>query len=140
LFKNSKLIIKNSFLSLLGLAVVFLGKSAYAQAAIPSVIPSENTNLGGTNAACIGLADRIRMGNIHLAQIPCFIKYFTQTLIGIAGTVSVIMVMYGGFMYILKGEEDKAKFKSTIVNALVGLAISLMAWIIVDLVVRFATE
>lgn len=140
MFKNLKFKIKNFSLLCLGLAVSLLSHPAFAQVPLPSVIPSENTNLGGTNAACIGLADRIRMGNIHLAQIPCFLKYFTQTLIGIAGTISVIMVMYGGFMYILKGEEDKAKFKSTITNALIGLAVSLMAWIIVDLAVRFATE
>ncbi len=145
MLKNLKSKIKNSSLVCLGLAVSFLTHPVFAQAPsdptiIPSVIPQSNANLGGTNAACIGLADRIRMGNIHLAQLPCFIKYITQTLIGVAGTISVIYVMIGGFKYILLGEEKKADAKSTIIHALLGLAVSLMAWIIVDLVVRFATE
>jgi cation transporter-like permease len=146
-FENLKFKIKNYSLLGLGLAFGLLTHPVFAQNSDsntllypPSVIPQTDTNIGGSNGACIGLAGRIEMGNIHLAQLPCFIKYFTQTLIGVAGTASVIMVMYGGFMYIIKGDEDKAKFKSTIVHALVGLAVSLMAWIIVDLAVRFATE
>jgi hypothetical protein len=130
--------IKSVALTVFGLTLSAFGSSALAQA--PTVIPSQNTNLGGTNAACIGLADRIRTGDIHLDQIPCFIKYFTQTLLGIAGTISVIMIMYGGLKYILSGDEDKAPFIKTIQNALLGLAVSLMAWILVDLVVRFVTE
>ncbi len=128
---------KSAALTVFGLFLSSFGSSVFAQANLPSVIPSKDTD---NNVFCIGLADRIRTGDIHLDQIPCFIKYFTQTLLGIAGTISVIMIMYGGFMYILKGDEDKAPFVKTIQNALLGLAVSLMAWIIVDLVVRFATE
>jgi len=134
-----KLKIKNFSLLCLGLAVGFLSHPAFAQTP-PTVLPAENTNIGGSGGACIGLADMIRSGNIHLSNIPCFVKYFTQTLIGIAGTVSVVMVMVGGFKYIVFSDEKKAEAKSTIVHALIGLAIALMAWIVVDLAVRFATE
>ncbi len=124
----------------MGLALSSFGSTALAQGVIPSALPSGNENIGGSGGYCIGLADMIRSGNIHLWNLPCFVKYFTQTLIGIAGTVSVVFVMIGGFKYIVLGEEGKAKAKSTITHALIGLAISLMAWIVVDLAVRFATE
>lgn len=106
----------------------------------PTVLPAENTNLGGTGGNCIGLADMIRTGNIHLWNIPCFVKYFTQTLIALGGSLSVLYVMIGGYTYIVMGEEKKAEAKSTITHALIGLAVTLMAWILVDLVLRFVTE
>ena len=126
----------------MGLALTSIGSAVFAQGGLipPSALPSENENIGGSQDYCVGLADKIRTGDIHLWNIPCFVKYFTQTLIGVAGTISVIFVMIGGFRYIVFGDEDKAKAKDTIFHALIGLGISLLAWIIVDLAIRFATE
>ena len=106
----------------------------------PSVLPGDNTNIGGFGDACIGLANMIRTGNLSLRQIPCFIKYFSQTLIAIAGSVAVIFVMVGGYRYVLGGDTDKDPAKKTITYALVGLAVSLLAWIMVDIVLQLATE
>lgn len=106
----------------------------------PSVLPGDNTNIGGFGDACIGLANMIRTGNITLRQIPCFIKYFSQTLIAIAGSVAVIFVMVGGYRYVLGGDVDKDAAKKTITYALVGLMISLLAWVMVDIVLQLATE
>lgn len=106
----------------------------------PTLIPAEDTNLGGTGSVCIGLATMIQTGNIHLSNLPCFVKFFTQTLIGIAGSLAVIFVMIGGYRYVIGGEENKDKAKKTITYALIGLAVSLSAWIIIDLVLQFATE
>ena len=139
MIKNLKSKIRNGFQVCLGLALSLMSHPAFAQTP-PTVLPAENTNIGGSGGYCIGLADMIRSGNIHLSNIPCFVKYFTQTLIGIAGTISVVMVMVGGFKYIVFSDEKKQDAKSTIIHALIGLAIALMAWIVVDLAVRFATE
>ena len=116
--------------------------SAFAQTSydIPTFLPGENENLGGYGDACIGLADMIRTGNIHLRNLPCFVKFFSQTLIGVAGSLSVIFVMFGGYRYVLGRDEDKEAAKKTITYALIGLAITLLAWIIVDLVLQIATE
>ena len=107
---------------------------------IPTLIPAQNENLGGEGDACIGLADMIRSGNIHLRNIPCFIKYFSQVLITVAGSLSVLFVMIGGYTYVLGKDESKDKAKKTITYALIGLAVSLLAWIIVDIVLQVATE
>lgn len=133
--------IKNSLMMAFGLALGLFAKAAHAQTFTPpTVLPAENADIGGAGGACIGLADMIRTGNIHSWNIPCFIKYITQVAIGAGGTIAVIMVMVGGYYYMLGGEEGHSKGKKYITYALIGLAIALMAWIIVDIAVRFATE
>jgi len=106
----------------------------------PTLLPGENTNLGGYGDACIGLANLIRTGDITLRQLPCFIKFFSQTLIAIAGSLSVIFIMVGGYRYTLFSADGKEEAKKTITYAVVGLVVSLMAWVLVDTVLRFATE
>ena len=146
--KNQKMSKKEKLLKLapgliLGLFVLFsIAPMVLAQNNFnpPSVLPGDNTNIGGFGDACIGLATMIRNGTISLRQIPCFIKYFSQTLISIAGSLSVIFVMIGGYKYTLGADEGKDDAKKTITYALVGLAVSLLAWILVDLVLQLATE
>ena len=106
----------------------------------PTLLPAEDVDIGGRGGKCIGLADMIRTGEIHLWNIPCYVKFITQTLVGIAGTLAVIFVMIGGYKYVIGRDEDKDAAKKTITYALIGLAVSLMAWIIIDIVLRFATE
>ena len=121
---------------------IFLAPSALAQTNFnpPTVLPGDNYNIGGYGDACIGLATMIRTGDITLRQIPCFIKFFSQGLIAIAGTISLIFVMIGGYRYTIMSESGKEEAKRTITYALVGLAVSLLAWILVDIVLQLATE
>ena len=105
----------------------------------PSVIPGDNANMGGYGDYCVGLAQMIRSGDLSLRQIPCFIKYFSQTLIAVAGSISVIFVMIGGYKYTLS-DENQDEAKKTVTYALIGLALSLMAWVLVDIVLQLATE
>ncbi len=130
-----------SLIVLAGLFVLDIIPQALAQSgfAPPSIIPGDNADIGGYGDACIGLANMIRTGDLSLRQIPCFIKYFSQTLIAIAGSVSVIFVMIGGYRYTLSDEANE-EAKKTITYALVGLAVSLLAWIMVDVVLQLATE
>jgi len=113
---------------------------SHAEFAPPTLLPGDNESVSGFGDACVNLADRIRTGEIHLTQIPCFIKYFAKTLIALAGTLSVIFVMIGGYKYILQGVEKKDEAKKTIRNALIGLAVSLSAWILTDIVLQLITE
>lgn len=125
------------FFMLFTLAPLAMAQSGFAP---PSVLPGDDANIGGYGDACIGLAGMIRSGDISLRQIPCFIKYFSQTLIAIAGSLSVIFVMVGGYQYVLGAQDKKDVAKKTITYALVGLAVSLLAWILVDVVLQLATE
>jgi len=106
----------------------------------PSLLPGDEDVIEGYGGYCVGLAQAIRTGDISLRQIPCFIAYFAQVLIGLAGTLAVIFVMIGGYRYVIGNPEEKEKAKKTFTYALIGLAVTLMAWILVDIVLQFATE
>lgn len=112
---------------------------AQSNFAPPTLLPNEDINLGGRGDACIGLATMIRTGDIHLRNIPCFIKFITQTIVAVAGSLAVIFVMIGGYRYVIGRDEDKDAAKKTITYALIGLAVSLLAFIIIDIVLQVAT-
>ena len=142
--KKKKNVLRKYFpvLLLLAFLILPLTPEAMAQSNFnpPSALPPDNTNIGGFGDACIGLANMIRRGTITTRQIPCFIKYFAETLIAIAGSVSVIFVMIGGYQMVLGSDDARADAKKTITQALIGLAVSLLAWIMVDIVLQLATE
>ncbi len=124
------------------ISLIFGGRSVLAQSNYdpPTLLPGQDVDIGGTGGACMGLATMIQTGNIHLRNLPCFVKFFTQTLVGVAGSLAVIFVMIGGYRYVVDSDENKDKAKKTITYALIGLAISLLAWVIIDLVLQIATE
>ena len=126
----------------IALFLFFADGSALAQTEFqpPTVLPAEDIDIGGRRGECIGLATMIRTGDIHLWNLPCYIKFFTQTLVAIAGSLAVIFVMVGGYRYVIGPDEQKAESKKTIIYALIGLAVTLMAWIIIDLILVVATE
>lgn len=81
------------------------------------------------------LACAIESGGIHLWMLPYFITGIVNFLIYIAGTVAVLFVLLGGFWYMTGGlTDDKEKGKKTITYALMGLVITLLAWIIVNII------
>jgi len=130
--------LKNGLLSLL-IGINLLMPLALAD--VPSVLPGDNISIEGYGGACVGLADKIRYGNVTLREIPCFLKYFAKTLITIGGTLAVIFVMIGGYKYTMfDAPDDKSSAKNTVVYALIGLAVSMLAWVIVDIVLQLATE
>ncbi|MEO7364527.1 MAG: hypothetical protein ABIV43_03410, partial [Candidatus Saccharimonadales bacterium] len=64
-----------------------------------------------------------------------------EILLRIAGIAAVVYLMYGGFTYITsQGEPDKTnKAKMTIINALGGLLIAVMATFLVAFIARSIT-
>jgi len=132
-------------IALTGIAITLFAVSGQALAATktvtpPTILPSEDTNIGGYGDECIGLATMIQTGNIHLRNLPCFVKYITQTLIAVGGSLAVVFVMVGGYRYVIGPDEKKDEAKKTITQALIGLAVALLAWVIIDIVLQVATE
>ena len=68
------------------------------------------------------------------SDIPLVLLAVVDDLLRIAGLVAVVFVIYGGVMYITsQGNPDQAsKAQSTILNALAGLAIALVAIFVVS--------
>lgn len=82
----------------------------------------------------------IKTGRITLSMIPHFITYFANFLLGMAGLIAVLFVVLGGYRYVIGGlTEDKEKGKQTIMHALMGFGLSLLAWAIVNIVMAAVT-
>jgi hypothetical protein len=103
---------------------------------------SDNTldlaSLEGVRDSILGCA--IKSGRISLAMIPYFVTYLVNFLLGMAGSISVLFVVLGGYRYVLGGlTEDKEKGKQTIMYALMGFGLSILAWAIVNIVIGAVT-
>jgi hypothetical protein len=63
-------------------------------------------------------------------------------LIGIVGYLAIGMLIFGGYTYVLaRGQPDKiAKGKNTVIRAIIGLVICIMASLISGLIVNIMTE
>ena len=110
-----------------------------------NVLTRENRASLMANQNCMGLSTEpcgkevlscgIKTGNIHLWMVPFYITNIVEFLINIVGIISVLFVILGGYYYAWGGlTEDKEKGKKTVMYALIGLALSTMAWIIVNII------
>ena len=83
----------------------------------------------------------IKTGNIHLFMVPFFITMLTQFLLSISGVISVLFIVLGGFKYAVGGLiEDKESGKKYIQYALLGLVVSLGAWMVVNFIMIVLTS
>jgi hypothetical protein len=84
-------------------------------------------NVGGTDS---GLTDKGIFGaNSIVSNVINIILY-------IVGIVAVIMLIVGGIMYATSAGDEKkvTTAKATIVAALIGLAVAILAWTLVNFV------
>ena len=65
----------------------------------------------------------------------------TNTVLYAVGIISVIMLIYGGLRYVLSGGDSKkvTDAKNTILYAIIGLIISILAFAIVNFVINAVT-
>lgn len=81
------------------------------------------------------LACAIKSGYIRLWMLPYYVSYIANFFISIAGVISLLFVILGGFWYMTGGlTDDKEKGKKTIMYALLGFVLTLLAWILVNVV------
>lgn len=65
----------------------------------------------------------------------------TNTVLFAVGIISVVMLIYGGMRYVLSGGDSKkvTDAKNTILYAIIGLIISILAYAIVNFVINAVT-
>jgi len=81
-------------------------------------------------------ASDLRNGNVSLDSIPSMIVSATNFLMGIAGTIAVIFVIIWAYQLLFGSlQQDKTKWRNTILMALGGFAIASLAWFIVKLII-----
>ena len=70
-----------------------------------------------------------------------FIRKLTSWVLLAVGTISVVMLIYGGFRYVISGGDSKkvTDAKNTILYAIIGLIISMLAYAIVQFVISAVT-
>lgn len=70
------------------------------------------------------------------ASLDPIFKTVTNVLLFLVGAVSLIMIVVGGFRYVISGGDSNqlAGAKNTVLYAIVGLVISIMAYAIVNFV------
>lgn len=87
------------------------------------------------------VSQKIIDGTVELNDIPIILLDFIDLLSKWAGTIAVIMLVWGGLKLIASGiTEDKEGAKNTIKWALIGLVVALCAWLIVNAIQAFLTR
>ncbi len=83
----------------------------------------------------------IKTGKISFDMIPYFITYIVNFLLSLVGLVCVLFIVLGGYYYVFGGlSEDKDKGKKTIEHALMGMALALLSWTIVNVILSAITH
>jgi len=70
------------------------------------------------------------------------IVYVINILLGIAGVLAVLFFIIGGFFYITASgnEETAEKGKSIVINAIIGLVIIILSYVIVNVISGLVTN
>ncbi len=122
----------------LGLLSLFIALPVFAQSNT-SLIPKTDP------AGCTGLVNKITSPNsasqFELYDIPCYATYLIEVLVYFAGGIAILFVVIGGYQYMLGGvTEDKEAGKKTLLYAIGGFALVVLAWTIVNIVQVFLTS
>ena len=77
----------------------------------------------------------VKTGRIRFWMVPYFITYLIQFLLGLAGAISMLFILLGGYKYIIGGlTDDKESGKKTLTYAIIGLIVSLSAWVVINVI------
>ncbi len=113
--KHSKI----AFVAVFLLAITLVTNFAFAQVVIPRTNGQATTFLGTSNFSPTSL----------LMQVLAI-------ALSLAGLVAILFVIYGGYRYLTAGgNEDSAEAgKKIITNAIIGLAVIIMSWVILQII------
>jgi hypothetical protein len=89
---------------------------------------------GQLENAVNGVQQGANVGGTTLEQ---YISTIINILLGLIGVVAVIMLIYGGFRYVLSAGNEKATSaaKDTILFAIIGIVVAVLAFAIVNFVI-----
>jgi hypothetical protein len=81
-------------------------------------------------------------GETGIGAINEFIGLIIGWLLGIAFAVTVLFLIIGGFLYITSGgnEEQAERARGTIVNALIGIVLIILSYVIINAVVNLLSD
>ena len=137
--------IKSKFLAV---ALSFFACANIALAAgttiIPEKIPTGAEDEGGLTEkqeTQNTLAEKFKTGEFEVYDLADYVVYLIEALIYLAGGISVLFVVIGGYKYMIGAiSDDKEAGKKTIGYALGGFAVAVLAWTIVNFVQVWLTS
>lgn len=90
------------------------------------------------NAGVTGGANCAKGSTIAGPSLQSQVANITNTLLIVIGAVSVIMILIGGLRYVLSGGDEAGtrSAKDTILYSVIGLVIALLAYVIVNFVLK----
>lgn len=108
-----------------------------AIAVTPLLTPEWAAAADTVNQACQGVQAAGGGAGCNGNAFEGFLKKVVNILIFIIGAISVIMIIVGGLRYVLSGgDQNSVKAgKDTILYAVIGLVVALMAYAIVNFVI-----
>jgi len=103
----------------------------------PSVTNTSTTNTSSsTNGATVVSA---KLDNpITYETGADLIGAIVKAFLGVIGALAILVIIYGGVLYITAAgnEENLKKAKAAVTGAAIGLAVALLAYVIVDFVIK----
>lgn len=95
--------------------------------------PTTPTTSSGTKTSTATLTNPL-----SVSTPGALIGNIVKTLMGIVGVVAVLMLVWGGIMYMTSAGNDEkiGTAKKIITGAIIGLAISILAYTVVDFVIK----
>ena len=144
------------FLGTVALTLLLSFPQAHAGVAIPNLIPTDgkvpnvtavpetisDVSCTGTYgiAGCIPECS-FKWGSIHFSCIIPYVGYLTQGLIIAAAGFFLFTVIQGGYFYAIGGaiESYKESGKKAIRNAIIGFAVAILSYLLVDTVIQALT-
>ncbi len=132
-----KTTIKKSLQSLLLVPLLALGASVVVPVIQPAAVYAQNCTTPGDIRDGIDCARGEGQDKPLFATNGIF-QTIVNTLLFIIGAVAVIMLVYGGFKYVISGGDSSAvtSAKNTILYAVVGIVVALLSWAVLDFVLN----
>ncbi len=130
-----------SFLATAFVAAAMLGTTlvpAHAQLSNPPGSGGDRVQ-SGLNDIGSAFPEGVKDNNVDIRSI---VRKVINWALYLAAIVAVIFIIIGGYMYIFSaGDQTKAgKGRQTLVNALIGLTLIILSYLIVQVVYRFLTQ
>lgn len=121
------------FIQLLSVAAVSVG----AMALVAAPVPQAGAECSGVDCVQQG-ANKADTGGGNVSTLDQGISTVVNILLFLIGAVSVIMIVIGGIKYTTSnGNADQTKSaKNTILYAIVGLVVAILAYALVDFVIE----
>lgn len=122
---------KKSIISIAIMTCAVFGASVLSTASLPGSV-SAQVSKGIDTATTSEMKGKSIDGDSGL------IKTVVNVLLWAVGILSVIMIIFSGFRYITSsGDASKTKSaQSTLIYSVVGLIVAIMAWAIVNMVIK----